>query len=91
MDAIPLPLVRLGELQQENKLLRQEVQGLRRRLDTNNAQPRPEFPPDTYTLHPDDRRFQHKVSQHKMSEVGSVYGVCYRRLSLTHPLHRYLS
>ena len=75
--AIPPPLMRIRELEQENELLHREVEELRRQLEIKNAQLRPEFRRDTYTPLPtDDRVFDREPKRRRTADANGVYMVC---------------
>ncbi|KAI0705440.1 hypothetical protein C8Q76DRAFT_750933 [Earliella scabrosa] len=72
--AIPPPLMRIRELEQENELLHREVEELRRQLEIKNAQLRPEFRRDTYTPLPtDDRVFDREPKRRRTADANGVY------------------
>lgn len=73
--AIPPPLMRIRELEQENELLHREVEELRRQLEMKNAQLRPDFRRDTYTPLPDDRHFDRESKRRRTTEASGVYMV----------------
>ncbi|PIL29154.1 transcription factor [Ganoderma sinense ZZ0214-1] len=71
--AIPPPLMRIRELEQENELLHREVEELRRQLEMKNSQLRPDFRRDNYTPLPDDRHFDRESKRRRTADVGGVY------------------
>ncbi|KAI1792462.1 hypothetical protein LXA43DRAFT_1006699 [Ganoderma leucocontextum] len=71
--AIPPPLMRIRELEQENELLHREVEELRRQLEMKNTQLRTDFRRDTYTPLPDDRHFDRESKRRRTADVGGVY------------------
>lgn len=73
--AIPPPLMRIRELEQENELLHREVEELRRQLEMKNSQLRPDFRRDAYTPLPDDRHFDRESKRRRTADVGGVYVV----------------
>ncbi len=74
--AIPPPLMRIRELEQENELLHREVEELRRQLEMKNAQLRPDFRRDTYTPLPDDRHFDRETKRRRTTtDASGVYMV----------------
>lgn len=73
--AIPPPLIRIRELEQENELLHREVEELRRQLEMKNSQLRPDFRRDNYTPLPDDRHFDRESKRRRTADVGGVYVV----------------
>ncbi|KAI1788533.1 hypothetical protein LXA43DRAFT_894490 [Ganoderma leucocontextum] len=74
--AIPPPLTRIRELQQENELLCQEVEELRRQLRMENTRCRPDFRRDTYTPLPYDRHFNRESMRYRTADaVGGGYVV----------------
>ncbi|KAI0767358.1 hypothetical protein C8Q74DRAFT_1203840 [Fomes fomentarius] len=71
--AIPPPLMRIRELEQENELLHREVEELRRQLEMKNAQLRPEYRRDTYTPLPsDDRHFDRDAKRRRTTDASGV-------------------
>ena len=73
--AIPPPLMRIRELEQENELLHREVEELRRQLEMKNGQLRPDLRRDTYTPLPDDRHFDRETKRRRTADVSGVYVV----------------
>ncbi|KAI0697636.1 hypothetical protein C8T65DRAFT_661880 [Cerioporus squamosus] len=71
--AIPPPLMRIRELEQENELLHREVEELRRQLEMKNGQLRPDFRRDTYTPLPDDRHFDRETKRRRTTDASGVY------------------
>ncbi|RPD61584.1 hypothetical protein L227DRAFT_54106 [Lentinus tigrinus ALCF2SS1-6] len=70
--AIPPPLMRIRELEQENELLHREVEELRRQLEMKNAQLRPDFRRDNYTPLPDDRHFDRENKRRRTTDASDL-------------------
>ncbi|KAH9947870.1 hypothetical protein B0H21DRAFT_736745 [Amylocystis lapponica] len=68
--ALPPPLVKIRELEQENELLHRELDELRRQLEQRNSQLRPDLGRRTPG---DDRRSDRDAKRRRLTDATSVY------------------
>ncbi|KAI0772930.1 hypothetical protein BD413DRAFT_543241 [Trametes elegans] len=70
--AIPPPLVRIRELEQENEMLHREVEELRRQLDVKNAQLRPDVRRDSFAAL-EDHRAEREPKRRRTGDANGLY------------------
>ncbi|KAI0634334.1 hypothetical protein C8Q77DRAFT_1055676 [Trametes polyzona] len=74
--AIPPPLVRIRELEQENEMLHREVQELRRQLDMRSAPSlRPDMRRDSFATLEDHRNADRETKRRRTSDASGLYNV----------------
>ncbi|EIW53305.1 uncharacterized protein TRAVEDRAFT_133941 [Trametes versicolor FP-101664 SS1] len=73
--AIPPPLVRIRELEQENEMLHREVQELRRQLDMRSAPLRPDMRRESFATTEDHRSADREAKRRRTSDAGGLYVV----------------
>lgn len=75
--ALPAPVMRIRELEQENELLHRELQEVRRQLELRTAQLRPDiFRRNEGVASSDDRRFDRDLKRRRMTDPSGLYMVC---------------
>ncbi|KAI0357639.1 hypothetical protein OH77DRAFT_1494573 [Trametes cingulata] len=72
--AIPPPLIRIRELEQENEMLHREVQELRRQLEMKSAQLRPEMRRESFPAM-EDHRADREPKRRRTSDANGLYVV----------------
>ena len=77
VEELPEPVVRMHELEQENKLLHGEVVELRQQIETLTSQLRPDSGQDTDISLPEDSHLDHEPNTSKKVDVDKVDVVGY--------------
>ncbi|KZT00717.1 uncharacterized protein LAESUDRAFT_665585 [Laetiporus sulphureus 93-53] len=74
--ALPPPLVRIRELEEENELLHREIDELRRQLELRNARLRPDITHrNAMVMQTDDARSDRDARRRRMTD-SNIYMVC---------------
>lgn len=84
--AIPPPLVRIRELEQENEMLHREVQELRRQLDMRSAPLRPDMRRESFATSEDHRSADREAKRRRTSDASGLYVVGPHSPALSAPL-----
>ncbi|GBE83505.1 hypothetical protein SCP_0505560 [Sparassis crispa] len=71
--ALPPPLLRIRELEQENELLHRELDELRQQVELRNAQLRPDVNRREHFAVNDDRRSERDLRRRRTVESGDIY------------------
>ncbi|GBE89215.1 hypothetical protein SCP_1502230 [Sparassis crispa] len=71
--ALPPPLLRIRELEQENELLHRELDELRQQVELRNAQLRPDVNRREHFAASDDRLSERDLRRRRTVESGDIY------------------